>query len=78
MAGLEKTAVWQALLQHQRQISGLHMRDMFAADPQRFARFSLRVGDILFDYSKNRITVETMSLLVDLARQANLSRRIDA
>ncbi|MBN1920302.1 MAG: glucose-6-phosphate isomerase [Anaerolineae bacterium] len=78
MAGLEKTAVWQALLQHQRQISGLHMRDMFVADPQRFMRFSLRVGDILFDYSKNRITVETMSLLLDLARQANLSRRIDA
>ena len=42
------------------------MRDLFAADPQRFQKFSLRHADILFDYSKNRVTVETMELLCDL------------
>jgi len=78
MGELEKTAAWQALVQHQRQIAGLHMRDLFAADPQRFGRFSLRLGKILFDYSKNRITVETVPLLLELAKHANLSRRIDA
>lgn len=78
MAELVKTAAWQALVQHQKQIAGLQMRDLFAADPQRFDRFSLRLGEILFDYSKNRITVETVLLLLELAKQANLSRRIDA
>ncbi len=78
MAGLEKTSTWQALVQHQHDIAGLHMRDLFAADPQRFERFSLWLGDILFDYSKNRIIPETMPLLIDLAQQANLSQRIDA
>ncbi len=54
------------------------MRDLFAQDPQRFERFSLRMGDILFDYSKNRVTQETMRLLCDLARQANLAGKIEA
>ena len=51
------------------------MREMFAGDPQRFERFSLNLGDILFDYSKNRITEETMTLLRDLARQAGVEER---
>ncbi len=54
------------------------MRDLFAQDPQRFERFSLRLGDLLFDYSKNRVTEATMRLLFDLARQANLSGWIEA
>ncbi len=45
------------------------MRDLFATDPQRFKRFSLRLGDILLDNSKNRITVETMALWMDLVRK---------
>lgn len=48
------------------------MRDLFAADPQRFKKFSLRWNDLLVDYSKNRITEKTMSLLFDLARQADV------
>ena len=78
MAQLAETPAWQALARHQHEIHDLHMRDMFASDPQRFYRFSLRLGDILFDYSKNRITAKTMRLLVDLARQANLSEWIEA
>jgi glucose-6-phosphate isomerase len=69
---------WQALQEHQREMAGVHMRDLFAGDPRRFEGFSLRIGDILFDYSKNRVTQETMRLLFDLARQANLADKIEA
>ena len=55
MSGLRESLAWQALVQHQQEINDLHMRDLFAQDPQRFKRFSLRLGDILFDFSKNRI-----------------------
>jgi len=78
MSGVETLPAWQALIQHQREIAGLHMRDLFAADPQRFEKFSLRLGDILFDYSKNRITEQTLSLLLELARQADLAAYIAA
>ena len=78
MAQLTSSSAWQALIKHQQEIADRHMRDLFARDPQRFERFSLRLGNILFDYSKNRITEETMSLLLDLARQANLSDKIEA
>ena len=54
------------------------MRDLFAADSGRFDKFSLHLGDILFDYSKNRIKEETVSLLLDLARQAGLPGQIRA
>ena len=69
---------WLALQKHQREMADVHMRDLFARDPQRFEKFSLRTGDILFDYSKNRITGETLALLCDLARQANLTAAIAA
>ncbi len=57
---------------HYAQIASVHMRDLFAADTQRFERFSLQVGDILLDYSKNRVTPETMQLLAQLAGQADV------
>jgi len=78
MSVLVNSPAWQSLSAHRRQMANVHMRDLFVADPQRFARFSLRLGDILFDYSKNRITEKTMTLLVDLARQAELSEAIGA
>jgi glucose-6-phosphate isomerase len=78
MPGLEELPSWQALTKHHGEIAAVQMRDLFARDPQRFECFSLRLGDILFDYSKNRITEETMSLLLDLARQANLAGKIAA
>ncbi len=78
MTGPVDLPAWQALQEHQRQIAGVHMRDLFARDPQRFEHFSLRLGDILLDYSKNRITAETMALLVDLARQADVAGKIRA
>jgi glucose-6-phosphate isomerase len=70
--------VWAALLDHARAVAPLRMRDLFDADPDRFARFHLRLGDMVVDYAKNRITTETMGLLVDLARQAGVEARRDA
>ena len=78
MPGLVDLPGWQALQKHQRETADLHVRDLFARDPQRFERFSLQWGDILFDYSKNRVTQDTMRLLFDLARQANLEQKIAA
>jgi len=69
---------WQALLEHQQEIAGLHLRELFENDPGRFQRFSLTLDDILFDYSKNRITDKSMRLLLELAREARLPARITA
>ncbi|MEJ2480795.1 MAG: glucose-6-phosphate isomerase, partial [Acidihalobacter sp.] len=60
---------WRALQAHYEQLREVHMRGLFAADPQRFERFSLTLDDLLLDYSKNRITEETLQLLLDLARE---------
>src|SRR5690606_9551511 len=57
---------------HYQAIQPLHMRDLFAQDPRRFAKFSLAVDGILLDYSKNRITEQTMALLLALAREADV------
>jgi len=72
MSTLTKSAVWKNLQRHQESIASMHMRDLFAADPRRFQKFSIRWNDFLLDYSKNRITEETMSLLYALARQADV------
>ena len=72
MSRLTTSKAWKALEAHKEVIAAQHMRDLFAADPRRFDTFSLRFGDVLLDYSKNRITDETMRLLRDLAMQAEL------
>lgn len=69
---LTQSPAWNALVAHQKAIAPLHMRDLFAADPKRFERFSLSFNDILLDYSKNRITGDTMKLLFNLARQEDV------
>ena len=66
------TPVWKKLQAHQSALESSRMRDLFAQDPGRFERFSLRLGDLLLDYSKNRITAETMDLLHALARAAGV------
>ena len=72
MPSIIESAVWQQLQRHARDMSSRHMRDMFREDPARFETFSAMFEDILLDYSKNRITGETRSLLLDLARQADV------
>ncbi len=72
MTALNDLDAWKALQAHYDQIKDARMRDMFAEDAQRFDRFSLTLGDMLFDYSKNRVNEETMRLLADLARACDL------
>ena len=54
------------------------MRDLFEQDPNRFENFSLHINDLLFDFSKNRITKETLNLLIDLANHTGLKDQIEA
>jgi glucose-6-phosphate isomerase len=69
---------WQALLAHQREVAPLHLRDLFARDPQRFDRFSLEAAGLFLDYSKNLITAQTLPLLCRLAQEAGVTRKRDA
>ncbi|MGI5865051.1 MAG: glucose-6-phosphate isomerase [Myxococcales bacterium] len=77
MSALTESPAWQALAAHNKAIREVHMRDLFAQDPSRFERLSLRFEDWLVDYSKNRVTDETMKLLVALAEQVGLRKAID-
>src|SRR5215831_5558443 len=72
------TRAWKKLEQHHKKVKRLQMNDLFAADPDRFKKFSLRVEDILFDYSKNRITEKTMHILMSLAEECGLDEAITA
>ncbi|NOY12501.1 MAG: glucose-6-phosphate isomerase [Deltaproteobacteria bacterium] len=77
MSNLIELPVWQALVRHQQSIAATHLRQLFAADPQRAQRFSLRLDDILFDYSKHRINEKTRQLLIELAEQCRLREKIE-
>jgi glucose-6-phosphate isomerase len=77
MPNLTQSDAWKALEQHQQEIAPLQMRDLFASDLQRFMKFSLRWNDFLIDYSKNRISETTMSLLFDLSRETDLKGWIE-
>ncbi len=72
MARLTQHPSWKALCEHEKVISALHMRNLFKEDPKRFDKFSLKFDDLLLDYSKHRITEETLSLLFQIAREANI------
>lgn len=72
MSTLTRTPAWRALADHAASMRKEHMRDLFARDPGRFTSFSLEVGEILLDYSKNIATSQTMDRLMDLARQAEV------
>ncbi|HLL89427.1 MAG TPA: glucose-6-phosphate isomerase [Tepidisphaeraceae bacterium] len=77
MPSVTASPAWTALATHHEQVKGLHMRDLFAKDPQRFANFSAAFGDVLLDFSKNRVTAETIRLLIDLARQRGVEAMRD-
>jgi glucose-6-phosphate isomerase len=74
MASLVHSSAWQALVRHHETIRSVTMRDLFAQDPRRFDKMHLEVGPILLDYAKNRINDTTVSLLLQLARQAGVER----
>ncbi len=72
------TAQWQALAAHFGDVGDLHLRQLFAADPERTVRLTAEAGDLVVDYSKHRVTAETLSLLFDLARATGVEARRDA
>ena len=75
---LTELTAWTALKAHHEQVGALHLRDLFAADPKRGEQFAVEALGLFFDYSKNRITGETIKLLVELARESGLQERIEA
>jgi glucose-6-phosphate isomerase len=71
------TKSWQNLSRHYEKTKHVHMKTLFAEDPQRFAKFSIRFNDIIVDFSKNRITAETIKLLITLAEASGLKNSIE-
>jgi glucose-6-phosphate isomerase len=78
LAPLGERPAWKALQAHFQQIQGKHLRELFEADPTRGERFTAETGGIFLDYSKNRITDETLKLLVTLAEESGVREKIDA
>ena len=78
MGSRRDLAAWRALEAHVAGVRGRRLRDLFAQDPDRFERFSGSLDDLLVDWSKQRVTAETMTLLGDLARACDLEGRRDA
>jgi glucose-6-phosphate isomerase len=72
-----QSQTWKALEQHKQQIEPVAMRDLFAREPDRFQRLSLRQDDLLLDFSKNRVSDETLRLLRQLAREAGVEAMRD-
>ncbi|MDH3693929.1 MAG: glucose-6-phosphate isomerase [Gammaproteobacteria bacterium] len=77
MGSLTDTKTWKALQSHYDEIANTHMRDLFAQDDKRFEKFSLRAEGMLLDYSKNRVTDQTMTLLRALAEDSELKQWIE-
>lgn len=77
-ATVRDRAAWKALEAHYQEVRKLHLRELFAADPARGERLTAEAVGIYLDYSKNRITDETLGLLLELARESGLRERIDA
>jgi glucose-6-phosphate isomerase len=75
---LRERKAWQALERHHGEIAGRHLRELFAADPGRGERLTAEAAGIYLDYSKNRVTDETMRLLVELASESGVAERRDA
>ena len=76
MSTLSSSRAWLALKSHREKFAGTRLTELFANDPQRFTNYSLRLGDLLLDYSKNLVAAETMQLLVALARERGLGDEI--
>ena len=77
-APLPERKAWQALKRHHAEIKGQHLRELFASDPERGERLTAEAAGLYLDYSKNRVTEETMRLLVELASESGVAERRDA
>ena len=78
IAPLVQRPAWKALEPHYQELRDLHLRTLFAEDPERGERLTVEAVGLYLDYSKNRVTDETISLLLQLAEQSGLRDRIDA
>ena len=74
---LRSLDAWQRLEQHRDRIAAVPVRQLFTDDPARFERFSIRLDDLLVDYSKQRVTAETMTRLAELARATGVEAARD-
>ena len=75
---MTQTAEWKAIAEHHHEMARAHLRELFADDPDRGTRMTIQAGDLYLDYSKNRLTDETIRLLVAAAEKAGLRERIEA
>ena len=75
---LTQRPAWKALTAHHKKIAGKHLRELFAKDPKRGEKFTTSAAGLFLDYSKNRVTAETIKLLVKLAEESGLKARIEA
>src|ERR1700740_2906303 len=75
---LRTRPAWTSLEKHYQEVQGLHLRQLFAEDRERGERLAVEAAGIYLDYSKNRITDETLRLLLQLARESGLREHIDA
>jgi len=75
---LTSRKAWRALKDHSEQIRGVHLRQLFADDPKRGERMTVEAAGLFLDYSKNRVTEETLKLLVQLAEESGLKQRTEA
>ena len=73
-SSLTRSPAWRALVAHQRVLEKMHLRDLFDEDSARAEKFSLKLGNLLLDYSKNRIIDETLELLVSLAHETGVEQ----
>ena len=78
MSALRERKAWKALEQHHAEIAPRHLRELFADDPKRGETFTAEAVGLYLDYSKHRITRETVELLIDLARECRLEEHRDA
>ncbi len=78
MSPITETSEWHALAAHRDEVEDVHLRDLFATDTERGERLTVEAEGVYLDYSKNRITDETVRLLLELAHRAGLRDRIDA
>ncbi|NBW53632.1 MAG: glucose-6-phosphate isomerase, partial [Betaproteobacteria bacterium] len=72
MSQINQSLIWQSLNQHKKDIESISLREMFKSNPNRFNQFHIQFNDLLLDYSKHRITKETINLLVKLAKEADV------
>ena len=77
ITAIDTTPAWKALLAHHAKVKDVHLRDLFAKDPDRATRMTAEGAGLFLDYSKHRATGETIALLLDVARAAEVEGRRD-